>query len=263
MVVPHFPSFNMLELASTTFTNYVRIEAHPFTPKVRKNTLFASTHTIPIDLLTVRDVVLGRQRAVLGNILDGAAVRSDPSLLAASHVVLAVKLGEAPLVGLHDFLSSGELELRTAESLNDVVSVGILGTHGHNDLADGDTGSHLHGLTVGVSHTGRQTIGSGARKHLILTNDVERVRAGSNVVAFLAGGLGKVLVAGHTGSLEGASGQLLLLVGHQVSNEGEHIDAGSLGSAVKNPDLGIGDTSAESRLNIRLVLLEAHAASRS
>ena len=200
---------------------------------------------------------------MLGNVLDGGAVGSDPALLASSHIVLAVKLGEAPLVGLHDFLSSGEFELGTAKSLNHVGSVGILGADRHDDLANGDTGSHLHGLTVGVSHTGGQTIGSGAGKHLVLADDVERVSAGSDVVTLLTGGLHQVLVARHTGGLKGASGQLLLLVGHQVSNEGEDIDVGLLGSAVINPDLSIGDTSAESGFNIRLVLLEANATSRS
>jgi len=200
---------------------------------------------------------------VLGNVLDGGAVRSDPALLASSDIVLAVKLGEAPLVGLHDFLSSGEFELGTAKSLNHVGSVGILRADRHDDLTNGDTGSHLHGLTVGVSHTGGQTIGSGAGKHLVLADDVERVSAGSDVVTLLTGGLHQVLVARHTGSLKGASGQLLLLVGHQVGNEGEDIDAGLLGSAVINSDLRVGDTSAESGFNIRLVLLEANATSRS
>ena len=208
------------------------------------------------------EVLLG-DRTVLGNVLHGSTVGSDPALLAASDVVLTVKLGETPLVGLHDLLSSGEFELGTAKSLNDVVGVGILGADRHDDLADGDTGSHLHGLTVGVTHTGGQTIGSGAGKHLVLADNVVRVSASSDVVALLAGGLGQVLVASHTGGLKGASSQLLLLVGHKVSNEGEDIDIGLLGTAIVDSDLGVGDTSAESRLNIRLVLLETNATSRS
>ena len=233
----------------------------PPQPKVSTNQTHFNT-SVNLCLTVGHEVLLG-DRAVLGNVLDGGAVGSDPALLASSHIVLAVKLGEAPLVGLHDFLSSGEFELGTAKSLNHVGSVGILGADRHDDLANGDTGSHLHGLTIGVSHTGGQTIGSGAGKHLVLADDVERVSAGSDVVTLLTGGLHQVLVARHTGSLKGASGQLLLLVGHQVSNEGEDIDVGLLGSAVINSDLRVGDTSAESGFNIRLVLLEANATSRS
>lgn len=90
-----------------------------------------------------------------------------------------------------------------------------------------------------------------------------RVGTSSDVVTFLSGGLGQVLVAGNAGSLKSASGQLLLLIGNQVGHEREHIDGGSLGSAIINPDLSIGDSSAESRFNIRLVLLESNATSRS
>lgn len=214
-------------------------------------------------LLAVSHVVLLGQSAVLGDILHSATVGSDPALLAAAHVHLAVELRETPLVGSHDLLSSGELELGTAQGLNNVVGVGVLGTHGQDDLADGDTGSHLLGLSVRVTHTGRQTIGTSARKHLILTKHVEGVGADSDVVTLLAGVLDKVLVARHTGGLESAGSQLLLLVGHKVSDEGEHIDAGSLGSAIKDPDLSIGDTSAEAGLDIGLVLLETSAASGS
>jgi hypothetical protein len=48
-----------------------------------------------------------------------------------------------------------------------------------------------------------------------------------------------------------------------VGDEGEHIDASLLGAAVEDPDLGVWNTTAESRLNIRLVLLEAAATSRA
>jgi hypothetical protein len=232
------------------------------TPKHTKSSTKPILLTVRL-LAAVSHEVLLRDRTVLGNVLHGSTVGSDPALLAASDVVLTVKLGETPLVGLHDLLSSGEFELGTAKSLNDVVGVGILGADRHDDLADGDTGSHLHGLTVGVTHTGGQTIGSGAGKHLVLADNVVRVSASSDVVTLLAGGLGQVLVASHTGGLKGASSQLLLLVGHKVSNEGEDIDIGLLGTAIVDSDLGVGDTSAESRLNIRLVLLETNATSRS
>jgi hypothetical protein len=52
-------------------------------------------------------------------------------------------------------------------------------------------------------------------------------------------------------------------VGSRHTDKGEDIDDGLLGPAVENPDLGIGDTSAEPGFNIRLVLLEAAATRRS
>ena len=48
-----------------------------------------------------------------------------------------------------------------------------------------------------------------------------------------------------------------------MADEGELIDGGALGTAVEDSDLGIRDTTAEARLNVRLVLLEAAASRRS
>lgn len=208
-------------------------------------------------------MVLGGKSAVLSDVLNGSTIRLDPTILSTSDIHITIEFSEAPLVGSHDLLSSGELELGSAQGLNYVVSVGILGTDGHNDLTDGDTGSHFHGLTVRSTHTRGQTIGTSAGKHLVLTNDVEGVGTSSDVVTLLSGGLGQVLVASDTGSLQSAGSQLLLLVRHQVSDEGEGINTDLLGSTIVNPDLSIGDTSAKSRLDIGLVLLETHATSRS
>ncbi len=92
---------------------------------------------------------------------------------------------------------------------------------------------------------------------------MKRVATGTDVITILAGGLGQVLIASDAGSLESASGQLFLLVGHQVAYERELIHRGLLGTTIEDSDLGIWDTTAEARLNVRLVLLEAAATSRS
>jgi hypothetical protein len=160
-------------------------------------------------------------------------------------------------------LAPGELKLGTAKCFNGVVRVDISATDGHNLITNVDTSDLLEGLSVRSTHTGRQTIGSGTGKHLVLTHDVIRVATGTDVVTFLSGCLGEVLVGLHTGRLKGASGQLLLLVGHEVDDEGEHIDGGSLGTAIKNSDLGVRDTTAEPGLDVHLVLLEACATRRS
>eukprot|EP00601_Ochromonadales_sp_CCMP2298_P013069 CAMPEP_0173247714 /NCGR_PEP_ID=MMETSP1142-20121109/18046_1 /TAXON_ID=483371 /ORGANISM="non described non described, Strain CCMP2298" /LENGTH=127 /DNA_ID=CAMNT_0014180119 /DNA_START=711 /DNA_END=1094 /DNA_ORIENTATION=- len=121
----------------------------------------------------------------------------------------------------------------------------VLGAHRDDDLADGDTGSHVHGLAVGVAHAGGEAIRAGTGEHFVLADHVERVAADLDVVSLLARGLGQVLVAGDAGGLQSGGGQLLLLAGDQVRHEGEHVDHGLLGPAVENPDLGVGHASAE------------------
>jgi hypothetical protein len=193
----------------------------------------------------VGDVVLLSESAVLSDILNSDTIRDDPSVLSALNVNVPVELGEAPLLAQHNLLSSRELELGTAKSLNDVLIVRVLGADRDNDLPDVDTSSHLHRLTIRSTHTGGETIGSGAGKHLVLTNDVERVSASADVVAFLARGLDQILVASDTGSLKSAGSKLLLLIGHKVGDERESIDRSSLGSTVIDTNLGVGDTTAK------------------
>lgn len=191
------------------------------------------------------DTVLLGEGAVLPDVFHSDTIVKDPTLLASSNVYISVEFSEAPLVGSHDLLTSGKLELGTAKSLDNVGGVGILGSHGDDRVTDGDTGSHFHGLTVRTTHTGGQTICAGAGKHLVLTDDVVRVAAGADVVTLLAGGLDQILVASNTGCLQGAGSQLLFLIRDKVGNEREEIDRGSLCTAVKDSDLGIGDTTAE------------------
>jgi hypothetical protein len=211
----------------------------------------------------VNGAVLGSKAAVLGDVFAGDTVGDNPALQAALGVFGTGPLGEAPLVGSHDGLTAGELELGATQSLNDVVGGGVLSSHRVDDLANGNAGSHLGSLTVRTSHTGRQTIGTGARKHLVLSDHVVRVDSAADVVTLLTGGLHQVLVAGHTGGLQGASRKLLLLARHQVAHERESINVGLLGTAVENSDLSIRNTSQVPRLDVRLVLLESHATGRS
>lgn len=200
---------------------------------------------------------------MLADILDGDTVRDDPTLLSSLGILLTSELGESPLIRSHDFLSSCKLILGTTKGLDDVRGVGVLASDGHDHLSNLDTGSHLHRLAVRTSHTGGETICSGARQHLILTNDVERVATNSNVVAFLTSGLDKILIACNACGLEGASRELFLLVGDQVDNAGEVVNRVLLVATVIDANLGVWYTTAISGLDIRFVLLEAKAASRS
>ena len=133
---------------------------------VRNEVCFATIHTTESNLevgggvepqslvLVVDGDAIGLcEASVLGNVLDCDSVVLDPACLSASHVLVTAELGEAPLVGSHNLLPARELELGTTKCLDNVVGVGILGAHGDDDIANGDTRSHFHGLTVRSTHT--------------------------------------------------------------------------------------------------------------
>lgn len=122
----------------------------------------------------------------------------------------------------------------------------------HEDLANVDTSDRAVRLAPGTTHTGLQSIGTGAGQHLVDTDDVEGVGADAQVETLLTTVLDEVLVGANTGSLEGLGAQLLILVGDEVDAEREVIDVRLLSAQIKDADLGVGDTTVEPRLGVRL-----------
>lgn len=79
-----------------------------------------------------------------------------------------------------------------------------------------------------------------------------RVGADTEMETFLSGVLDHVLVGANTGSFESLGAQLLILVGDEVDAEREVINLGTLAAQIEDSDLGVGDTTVEPGLRIRL-----------
>ncbi len=129
---------------------------------------------------------------------------------------------------------------------------GVTSADAHDDLTDVDTGNGSVGLAPGTTHTSLQSIGTGARQHLVDTDDVVGVSANAEVETFLSGKLDEVLVGADTGGLEGLGAQLLILVGDEVDAEREVVDGRALSAKIEDADLGVRDTTVEAGLGIRL-----------
>jgi hypothetical protein len=194
------------------------------------------------------------QGTVVGQELDVGTIDLDAAGSLALQVLIAAERGEAPVLGDNDLLASRELVLGAAEGLKSEVTVGVTSADAHDDLADVDTGNSTVGLAPGTTHTSLQSIGTGARQHLVDADDVERMGADAEVETLLAGVLDEVLVGADTGGLEGLGAQLLILVGDKVDAEGEVVDVGTLAAKIEDADLGVGDTTVEARLRVRLIL---------
>ena len=214
----------------------------PLIPKKQSSTIFHLRRSESIRELAD---VLGNG-AVVGEVLDVGTVDLDVAAGALVNVLLAPEVGETPVLGDDDLLATGELVLGAAEGLDGVGKVTITGTDGEENLANLDTSDKTVGLAVGTTHTGLETIGSGARQlrdlvrmrflrgsswgayHLVDTDDVVRVRTHTHVETVLTACLDHVLVGADTGSLEGLGRQLLELVGDKVDAGGEVVDTGTL-----------------------------------
>jgi hypothetical protein len=213
------------------------------------------------------DVAL--QRTVVGKELDVSTVDLDTAGSLLVEVLLTSERSEAPVLGDNDLLSARELVLGSAEGLEGngaglkliskmiasgerALHTGITSADAHENLTNVDTGDSAVGLTPSTTHTGLQSIGTGTRQHLVDTDDVEGVSADSEMETLLSGVLGKVLVGANTGGLKSLGAQLLILVGNEVNAEREVIDVGALSAKIEDSDLGVGDTTVEPRLRIRL-----------
>lgn len=76
--------------------------------------------------------------------------------------------------------------------------------------------------------------------------------ADTQVETLLSGVLDEVLVGADTGSLKSLGTQLLVLVRDEVDAQREVIDLSALAAQIEDADLGVGDTTVEARLGIRL-----------
>jgi len=204
----------------------------------------------------VKNVRDGSKTSMVWAVLGHDTVSCKTAGLAPFSVLRLFVLGESPLVGLDDLLATWELELGTTKSFAGDLGVAWLDADGDNDLSDSNTSSSSDRLTVSTTHTGLQPICTSTRKHFVNTEDVERVGAHTDVVSILPGELGQVLVAGNAASFKSFRGKLLLLAGNEVDNVGELVNASALVTDIENADLGVGDTTAETRLDERLLVLE-------
>jgi len=193
--------------------------------------------------------------AARGQRLNIHTVALDFALLAQLVELTHNVLGEAEFTRDEHLLAAGELELGATEGLLGLGHILGLGTDGHKDRANVHTGRFAQGLSVGVSHTGLQSIGTGAREHLVDADHVPGVHSNANVEAFLSCVDLHVFVGSNAGSLKCFRSDLLLLVGDQMHAAGEEVPVGSLPSAVVHTNLGVRHTTIEARLRVRLVLL--------
>ena len=121
----------------------------------------------------------------------------------------------------------------------------VMAPHREKDLSNPHTSCGSMSFAVGSPHSGLEPIGSSTGQHFVDPKHVERMDANPDVEAFLATVLDKVLVAADPRRLESLRGELLQLVRHKMDREGELINTSPLPSQVKDPDLGVRDTTVE------------------
>lgn len=177
------------------------------------------------------------EMTVVVDVLKVAAVLEDLVFILRLLVLVLHHIGEAPALGNDDLLTASELVTGAAKSLHDDRTVVLPSADREEDLADVDSGHGVVRLAVGTTHACLEPVGTSARKHLVDTDDVERVDTDTEVERILARSLGDVLVGANASSFECLRGDLLVLVTDKVAAEGEVVNACLLAAEVKDADL--------------------------
>ena len=181
----------------------------------------------------------GIQRSMVVNVLDMSTIRDQTPILTCLLILFTGELGETPLVRDQQFLTTRELVLGTAKSLNDHSLVGILATNRNQHLSNIHTGNRANRLTKGTTHTSLQTIGTGTGQHFVDTQDVEGMYTDTHVERVLAGVLGNVLVGTDTGGFQGFTANLFTLIRQEMDTEGKLVGGSLLATQIKDANLGV------------------------
>ena len=180
----------------------------------------------------------------------GSDTSASPQILE----FVAFKLGESPFLGNEDLLTSGKLEFGPPESFNNGSLMSVVCSDGHEGLSNAYTSHSTLGLAEGTSHSSLQTISACTGQHFVDPQNMVGMNTDSDVELILGCVFHHVLVTANTGGLKSFSRQLLKFIRHKMDTQREFINSSLFAAQIENSDLGIGDTTTETRLGVRFVL---------
>ena len=191
--------------------------------------------------------VLGEvfQGSLFSENLDTDTITLDLAGLEESLEIRVNNFGESELPGDENGLSAGELELRATEGLLREWHLFGGSADGDQDGSDVDTSGLEEGLSVSVTHTGLESISTGAGKHLVDADHMPSVYSNADMERLFRGVHLHVLVSSNTRSFESLGRNLLLLTADQMDAGGELFPLRLLHTTVIHPEFWVRDTTVE------------------
>merc|ERR1719158_2781415 len=199
------------------------------------------------------------QRPVAAQPLHVHALRDEPALGLVLLVVLTRERREAPVLRDVHLLEARDLELRAAERLLRGLQLALVAADRHEHLANINARRRAERLAEGATHTGLETIGARARKHLVDTEHIEGVNPHAQVERILTGLHDHALVRRDARRLERLTRHTLVLARDHVHAVRVLLHAVLLLAAIIDADLRVRDAAAEPRLRVRLGVAHAVA----
>jgi len=134
--------------------------------------------------------------------LDVGTVLLKSSVISVLFVHRSLELGESPLLGNEDLLTSGVLELGSAQGFNNGSPVLVVGSDAHDGLTDVYSCNCTLGFTEGTSHSSLEPISSGTRQHFVDADHMEGMDTHPDVEGILTAVLHQVFVGANTASFK-------------------------------------------------------------
>jgi hypothetical protein len=100
--------------------------------------------------------------ALVSQELNICTVDQNTTLLLQPYILLPSQRGETPVLADNDLLSAGELVHRSSQGLDGGGAMAIKSADGKKDLANVDTSNGSVWLAPSATHSGLQSIGTGA-----------------------------------------------------------------------------------------------------
>ena len=211
--------------------------------------------------------------------LDIGTIGLQAAILTVLFINRSVKLGETPFLRDEDLLTSGELELGSAQGFNDSILVFDKGADANDGLSNVYSCNCTLGFTKGTTHSSLEPISSSAAQHLVDADHMKGMNSHPNVESVFAAVLNQVLVnqtcqyfskfknwydshyfvGANTAGFKGFRWKLFILIGHQMNAEGEVFYASLLATQIENTNFRVGDTTIESWFGVRLIFAVAVA----
>lgn len=126
--------------------------------------------------------------------LDIGTIDQDSPLLLQLDILLTAQWCESPVLADNDLLATRELVHGSSKSLDGGSSVGISSSDGQKDLTNIDTSDCAVRLAPRSSHSSLKSISTGARQHLVDSDDMVWVGSDSEMETFFPSNLDEISV---------------------------------------------------------------------
>jgi len=185
------------------------------------------------------------------------------SLFLQLHIFSLHEFSKTPFFRDNDSLFTREFVFSSSQCFHSMWNILLGATYRIQWLSNINSGAFFHWLTISLSHTSLESIGTSAGQHFVDTDNVPRMNSASHVEGVFTSFFGHIFVSSNTGSFQSTGRNLFFFPRNHVNRAWEFIAISFFSTDIIRTNLRVRASSAISRLGIWLVFHITIATSRS